>query len=78
MSANDEVLLSLFINLRNAAATFGSDSAQYQTIQGTVYEHLRSMQDAGQKTNVTDAKRLADQTGLAADLAKLGLGSSGS
>jgi len=64
----------LFMNLRNAAATFGTESKHYQSIHETVHLHLRQMQASGQKTDLTGAK--VDQKevlGLEAAFQKLDL-----
>lgn len=63
------------MNLRNAAATFGTESKQYQAIHHTVYCHLHQMQASGQKTNITAAKAThsADADGLAAAFEQLDL-----
>ncbi|KAK4998493.1 hypothetical protein LTR66_002280 [Elasticomyces elasticus] len=56
-SADDNLLLCLLANQRNAAATFGEDSLQYQSIHSTVCEHLLSMQKAGRKTKSSEARK---------------------
>lgn len=63
------------MNLRNAAATFGTQSKQYQAIHDTVYAHLHQMQASGQKTDITGAKasQKDDGDGLAAVFEKLDL-----
>jgi len=64
----------LFMNLRNAAATFGTQSKQYQSIHETVYGHLRQMQTSGQKTDLTGAKEEQKEVaGLEAAFEKLDL-----
>jgi len=55
---DDDLLLTLFTNLRNTASTFGESSKQYDQVRSTVFEHLRSMQATGQTTSLTEAKRL--------------------
>lgn len=66
------VTKQLFVNLRNAAASFGTESIQYQRIHKTVYDHLRQMQSSGLKTDLTGAKEAQkDPTGLAAAFEKL-------
>ncbi|GAB7346835.1 hypothetical protein MBLNU459_g1924t1 [Dothideomycetes sp. NU459] len=75
-TANDDLLLSLFASLRNAAATFGPDSTQHQDIQASVYQHLRQMQATGQTTNITDARAIhqSNSNELASAFAKITLG----
>lgn len=71
-SSDNDLLLALFVNLRNAAATFGTDSQQYQTIHDMVYGHLRQMQLSGQKTDLTGTRQAQkDTSDLAAAFEKL-------
>ncbi|GAB7361617.1 hypothetical protein MBLNU230_g1669t1 [Neophaeotheca triangularis] len=49
---DDEILLMLLANLRNAEATFGASSPSYTSIRNTMLEHLRAMQARGAKTNL--------------------------
>ncbi|TKA78073.1 hypothetical protein B0A49_03529, partial [Cryomyces minteri] len=57
----------LLTNLHNAAATFGPDSAAYQSVYSTVREHLLSLQDSGPN----------DSDGCAQDMARKGRADSG-
>ncbi|KAF1347118.1 hypothetical protein BDV97DRAFT_400987 [Delphinella strobiligena] len=73
--SDNDILLSLFVNLRNTAASFGAESKQYQSISDLVHGHLRNMQASGQKTDLTGAKQAQkdDAAGLAAAFEKLDL-----
>ena len=68
------IFLKLFVNLRNAAESFGTESKQYQGVHDTVYGHLRQMQASGQKTDLTGTKTIQkDTSGLADAFEKLDL-----
>ncbi|KAG9672888.1 hypothetical protein KCU99_g4623, partial [Aureobasidium melanogenum] len=59
---------NLFVNLRNAAASWGTESAQYKEVHKMVYAHLREMQAQGKKTDLSGAKtRQAQQVEAEAD-----------
>lgn len=49
--------LKLLVSLRNAAATFGEGSAPYESIRGTVEQHVQSMKASGQTTNITQTRQ---------------------
>lgn len=73
-TSDNDLLLALFVNLRNAAASFGTESEQYQSIHGMVYGHLRKMQLEGQKTDLTGAREShRDANDLSAAFEKLDL-----
>ncbi|KAK4494186.1 hypothetical protein PRZ48_014484 [Zasmidium cellare] len=54
---DDELLLILLRNLRNAAATFGEGTPPYEGIRTTVEDHLQSMKKKGLSTNLTAARQ---------------------
>ncbi|KAI9667550.1 MAG: hypothetical protein M1821_000366 [Bathelium mastoideum] len=43
---DEDVIQTLLSNLRNAAATFGEDSAHFQELREMVHEHLGQMNQA--------------------------------
>ena len=65
----------LFVNLRNAATSWGTESKQYKEIQKMVQDLLREMQDAGEKTNLSGLKQkqLQEADDLSAAFEKLDL-----
>ncbi|KAL2025945.1 hypothetical protein D6C84_00719 [Aureobasidium pullulans] len=66
---------NLFVNLRNAATSWGTESKQYKEIQKMVQDLLREMQDAGEKTNLSGLKQkqLQEADDLSAAFEKLDL-----
>ncbi|THW95743.1 hypothetical protein D6D15_01230 [Aureobasidium pullulans] len=66
---------NLFVNLRNAATSWGTESKQYREIQKMVQDLLREMQDAGEKTNLSGLKQkqLQEADDLSAAFEKLDL-----
>ncbi|KAH0340746.1 hypothetical protein KCU81_g6636, partial [Aureobasidium melanogenum] len=48
---------NLFVNLRNAAASWGTESKQYKEVHKMVYDHLREMQAQGKKTDLTGVRQ---------------------
>lgn len=60
--SDNELLLMLFANLRNAEATFGPGSVPVSSIRKTMLEHLQSMQAKGAKTDLSgQSQRDADE-----------------
>jgi hypothetical protein len=49
--------LKLLVSLRNAAATFGEGSAPYESIRASVEQHVQSMKEKGQTTNITQTRQ---------------------
>ncbi|THW49644.1 hypothetical protein D6D21_02291 [Aureobasidium pullulans] len=66
---------NLFVNLRNAATSWGTESKQYKEIQKMVQDLLREMQDAGEKRNLSGLKQkqLQEADDLSAAFEKLDL-----
>ncbi|WPH04581.1 Hypothetical protein R9X50_00747300 [Acrodontium crateriforme] len=56
-TADDELLVILLTNLRNAAATFGEGSPPHETIKTIIEEHLQAMKRRGAKTNIASMSK---------------------
>ncbi|KXL50005.1 hypothetical protein M433DRAFT_151562 [Acidomyces richmondensis BFW] len=56
----DELLSILLKNLRNAISTFGEGTPPCESIRSTIEDHIRTMQNAGSKTNITAARKALD------------------
>jgi hypothetical protein len=67
--------VQLFINLRNAATSWGTQSKQYKEVQKMVYAHLAEMQAQGLKTDLSGvrAQQLEEADSLSAAFEKLDL-----
>jgi hypothetical protein len=65
----------LFVNLRNAAASWGTESKQYKEVHKMVYAHLAEMQAQGHKTDLSGlrAQQLEEADSLSAAFQKLDL-----
>lgn len=65
----------LFINLRNAASSWGTSSKQYKEVHNMVYAHLAEMQAQGLKTDLSGvrAQQLQEADDLSAAFQKLDL-----
>jgi hypothetical protein len=65
----------LFVNLRNAAASWGTESKQYKEVHKMVYAHLAEMQAQGHKTDLSGVRvqQLEEADSLSAAFQKLDL-----
>ncbi|KAM0717206.1 hypothetical protein Q7P37_007058 [Cladosporium fusiforme] len=54
---DDELLSMLLVSLRNAAETFGEGSPPYESIRGTIEQHVQAMKARNQTTNITQARQ---------------------
>ena len=73
--SNNDILKKLFVNLRNAAASWGTESKQYKEVHKMVYAHLAEMQAQGLKTDLSGvrAQQLEEADSLSAAFQKLDL-----
>ncbi|KAF7186503.1 hypothetical protein HII31_12205 [Pseudocercospora fuligena] len=60
---DDELLLILLRNLRNATHTFGEGTPPTESIRTTIEDHLQDMKRRGVNTNLAKARASGSQSG---------------